>query len=103
DGLCESDLSSRYPRPQGSCRTRQQNKPLIFQSLATPTHLGGGGVLRTVPQSGTTQSRFSHSSFHLMLQPRLGCWSWLTGSPAITAFSAARRSRPVTGISFPGR
>ena len=40
---------------------------------------------------------------HLMLQPRLGFWSTITGRPASTALSAALRSFPVTGVSVFGR
>lgn len=83
---------SRYPGLERRCRTRQQNKARIFSGLPHPHPRGRGG-----------HSRLSHSSFHLMLQPRLGCCSLLTGSPATTAFRAARRSRPVTGMSLPGR
>src|SRR5207249_11007096 len=41
--------------------------------------------------------------FHLMLQPTLGFCSVGAGWPVSTAFSAARRSAPVTGLSLSGR
>ncbi len=45
----------------------------------------------------------SRVHLHLMLQPMLGRCSGETARPAMTASSAARRSFPVTGTSFPGR
>src|SRR3989338_7632133 len=41
--------------------------------------------------------------FHLILHPMLGFWSGLTGRSVNTASMAALRSRPVRGLSFPGR
>ena len=41
-------------------------------------------------------------SFHLMLQPMLGCCPVTGSSPVSSASSALRRSAPVTGLPLLG-
>ena len=83
-------------RALGECQHRvgalDQAQRRLFDASHAPC--------RTVQQLNEPGRR---SHLHLMLQPMLGRCTAGIARPAISASRAARRSRPVTGMSLPGR
>jgi hypothetical protein len=70
---------------------------------ARAAHDAGVEGVDRILRCGPAHRYIAAECFHLMPQPMLAVCSGSTSRPSRTASSAARRSRPVTGVSFAGR